>query len=955
MTEPSPQQLGNIGVSAVGLKFERSPFWWGVADNSRDDRGIDLLVKARDSGLSDQEFPIGVQVKTGEAYFKRPKREHPGEITGWWYPERNQKRFKYWLGCNMPVLLVLHREDGDTSYWVHVTREAVVWTGQGAKILVPRDQTITEQNKDQLLDVATRQEDSQATQGTDESTGLAEIPTTRQLRFALVAPRLIAPRPTTSTQHPIDAVETVALLAQGRFRNWSEIAHRPHGLPNTAAMPAHADWGWQFAGAIWDWLATDSLDKLASAYSTASAGYSAAASGVLLACALTRQELHRDAIAVLKGLAERDDLDPVDRGWVLVQRARAHANLDEYEAAHSDATDAQRLLSEHHGDATVPAFAASAARTLYVIESTRRSQDRPANSNSAADWAAAKQKAFRDLLQASDTKTSWWRDQDVALALSREQDTAFESWAEDDIPDYMSGHPIPETRLFAAELNADITGEHGEWRALSARRGQQALMRAASSPDISSEFLEGLDALRRSGHSNHLTKAIRHLLRTGPLDPLTAAINKIPMSGWTRTTARTNLEALALAGDLIEQPAADELLEQCARAACGDTTELGCTQDEGYFSLPGYATDAAAGVLPAASTSMHNRFAGYLARLPEVPPIAFLRELERALSFLHFTQVESTNRQGLLSLAQRGHPPLSAVVWGWFASHGDTDSLDALKQAAIQGDIHALVKVQDPKVFEESERAVIISALERRVEQACADAAAGGGTSESTAFCYALTRLNLTIPNAARWESVITLLGEPRAYIEDKKAIYDAIVEHPGQLPADIRDRLVHFGDLVANSSRSFWPGTDARGVALRLRTALRLVADSELDGEATARLALGSHQERHVASRILRLAYSSNRRLLLRVLRRDTHFTVRFHAARTIAYLIASEAEDADIDLAWEIARSNGRQLPLALIQGFGAATDSARPLTTEIIESLQQHPSAAIRHHGTRLQQRH
>ena len=42
---------------------------------------------------------------------------------------------------------------------------------------------------------------------------------------------------------------------------------------------------------------------------------------------------------------------------------------------------------------------------------------------------------------------------------------------------------MPETELFAAELNADLTGEHRTWREVSARRGLQTLMRAASSSD----------------------------------------------------------------------------------------------------------------------------------------------------------------------------------------------------------------------------------------------------------------------------------------------------------------------------------------------------------------------------------------------------------------------------------------------------------------------------------------
>ena len=957
MTGPTPQQLGNIGVSAVGLKLERPPFWWGIADNARDDRGIDLLVKARDSSLGVEEFHIGVQVKTGESYFERPKRGEGRGIVGWWYLERNKKRFNYWLGCDVPVLLVLHNEDLDLSYWVHVTRDAVVSTGKGAKILVPRHQTIGEQSKNQLLHLATGQRASLTLEGTVVPDGLDEIPTERRLRYALVVPRFVAPHAHTTAERPIDAVEAIALLARGDFRGLRDCAETHVDVPDPEAVPANASWGWQFTGAIWEWLATDSLDRLKGVHEAATDCHSATASGVLLACALARRERQSDAIAVHHVLSERDDLDALDRAWVLVQRARLHADLGDFDAAQSDAAKAHQLLVDVHDDIKisapmVSALAASAARTLHVIASTRRFRDRPAATESVEVWVAEQQKAYLDLLQASDTTVSWWRSQDVAAALGREQGTSFESWARDDPPQRFRSSPMPETKLFAAEFNADIIGEHGHWQALSARRGIQSLMRAASFQDTETELEEGLSALRRCGDASHLSKAIHHLLKTGPLAPLAAAVNKTPMSGWTHTTARTNFEALALAGDLIEQSNADELLEQCARAACGESTELGCTQDDGYFSLPAYATDAAAGVLPAASTGSHDSFAGYLARLPEVAPVLFLRGLDRALFFLDFTQVGTENRRALLSLADRDHAGLSASVWGWFARRGDMDALASLKRAAVQGEIDALAEIEDVTVFDETESAALIDALRQRVEQIHTDALAGGGNSGSSAFCHALTRLNLRIPSAARWEPVIALLGEPRTYIEDKRAICNAITADAQLLPADLRDQLAGVVDVAATGSASFCPGAEAAGIELRLKAALGLIEGCELD-DAIARLALGSHLERQDACQLLRSSPCANRRLLLRVLTSDADFTVRYGAAHTAAHLIASEADDADIDLAWGIARNNGRQLPLALIRGFGDASGVLAPLAAEIAESLEQHASAAIRHHVARLQQ--
>lgn len=402
-TEPSTQQLGNVGEGAVGLKFQREPFSWGVIDNSRDDRGIDFLANVRDPSLGGREFRIGVQVKTGESYFRRSGRGLGGGPPGWWYSEPNKKHFDYWLGCDVPVLLVLHDEDQDTSFWVHITKKAVRSTGKGAEIHVPRHQTVSGQCKDQLLSVAIRQSASLALEGSVLSDGLREIPFERRLRFALVVPRMASPHPHASLERPIDAVEAVALLAQGNFRELDEIAERHEEVPRPDAVPADADWAWQFTGAIWHWLATDGLDKLEETHASAPDQHCATASGVLLACALWRQEQRERAIALLDALIERDDLDALDQGWALVQRCRFGADLGEFDQAESDIATARQLLGTVRDDPTVSApmvsaLVAGAARTLEVIASTRRFRDDTENAESIDAWVAQRQDAYLELL-----------------------------------------------------------------------------------------------------------------------------------------------------------------------------------------------------------------------------------------------------------------------------------------------------------------------------------------------------------------------------------------------------------------------------------------------------------------------------------------------------------------------------------------------------------------------------
>jgi hypothetical protein len=97
---------------------------------------------------------VGVQVKAGPSYFEQPDLAEDGSLLGWWYYEPQVDHFHAWVTHGLPHLLVLRNLETRTSYWVHVTAKAVESTGQGAKILVPVNQTIDPEHLDALLAVA---------------------------------------------------------------------------------------------------------------------------------------------------------------------------------------------------------------------------------------------------------------------------------------------------------------------------------------------------------------------------------------------------------------------------------------------------------------------------------------------------------------------------------------------------------------------------------------------------------------------------------------------------------------------------------------------------------------------------------------------------------------------------------------------------------------------------------
>ena len=151
MRATSQGQTGGAGASEVTAAFER--VGWGVSENSRHDLGTDLFLMARDERLFDLGQLVGAQVKTGDSYFSEPVHEPDGGLLGWWFRDENGDHMDAWLSHGVPHLIVLHDLNTRVSYWAHITTDVVESTGKGAKVLVPKVNTVDEGHRNALLSV----------------------------------------------------------------------------------------------------------------------------------------------------------------------------------------------------------------------------------------------------------------------------------------------------------------------------------------------------------------------------------------------------------------------------------------------------------------------------------------------------------------------------------------------------------------------------------------------------------------------------------------------------------------------------------------------------------------------------------------------------------------------------------------------------------------------------------
>jgi Domain of unknown function (DUF4365) len=538
MRAPETEAIGTAGASEVAADFQR--LGWGATENARHDLGTDLFLAVRDERRFDLGLIVGAQVKSGSSYFEEPKYDDSGELEGWWFRDSTGEHIDAWLAHTLPHLVVLRNMDERVSYWAHVAADDVVRTGRGAKLLVPRTQVVSPEQREALLEVARTQRPSVPWEGSIWTAGSA-LPPHKLLRHALVVPRLVAPHPNAGASGGLGPEQAVAMLMQARLFDLDRFAEEHEDVPTTHEAGASNDWRWRFVGALHERLTTSGVDALIGAIDDAPSAWTRAAATVAAAAALSELARPEDALGLLEAALERDDAEPVDHAWLLMQRARVGAEIGHLEEARSDALAvvAVRNLAPH--DATATAVAGAGANLLF---------------NTSA-WGS------RDLEQAitgSDTAASWWRQQTTARGLGAIVDRTFKAWA-DDSTVYVARSDVAQNQLFAASLLASHLGTQAGWRHLAGLSGCDMLMRLDRGADPQTAR-DGLEELRLAGATKELTLAAKKLAADGPAAAVTLALANVDLDRSTRTTAGADLALLKASGYLADAPTATRAVSQ---------------------------------------------------------------------------------------------------------------------------------------------------------------------------------------------------------------------------------------------------------------------------------------------------------------------------------------------------------------------------------------------------------
>jgi hypothetical protein len=915
------EQTSGVGVNEVSADFERIN--WGPVPNAQHDLGTDLFVQARDARRFDLGLVVGVQVKAGPSYFEHPGLAEDGSLRGWWYYEPNVDHFDAWVTHGLPHLLVLRNLETRTSYWVHVTAQAVESTGQGAKVLVPVGQTIDSEHLDALLAAAASHKPVIGLEGTAWAASASNIGPARRLRYALLVPRRVAPHRNTGFGTAIGPEQAVALLAQGRVRDLTIFAEKHPAVPSLEEAGSSRDWRWRFVAALGRLLIDDDRSAVAARIEDAPSPESRVAACVVTACALMDAERHADAVALLS--AQPDDASPVDWAWIQGQVARARAELGDVATARQDAAAALRALVGDPDDVTASAIGAAAAQLLFQT----------------APWG---QQPLEELITANDTAVSWWRTQTLSSALIAAADRDFRQWA-DDQATRIDFEDTINNRLLAAVVSAHLTGEQGAWRTVGSLLARDTLIVQHAGGDASRQAA-ALDELRRSGDEKSLELAARRLWVVGPLGPLAEAGRRIQPGSWTHTTARANLALWQEAGDVMDEAAATDAARYCLDVLTDHTEFIARTTPP--FHVARYTLKALAGLLNATDDALHHDLAVFLTGLPPITDPLTAQALAFVVPELRATALAPEGRAGWRQAAVfQPDQRVAARMLGLLA--GDDEAAHALLLDRIaEGDNDALAALGDVRRLD-TETVGRLAAQDAQELDGIIAQARGGK------FAIARTRdpasrlaiLGAYFPDVAPWDVLLRYLADTHVPSEHKRKACEALAahadRHPGSLRSDLRGLLPQLTGTVP-ADKLF--GSPLGGAAFILAAAVGALDDQALTSGLAA-LLTGSRQQRHDAATLISHLGRHEHTAALVTLVGDPYPGVRAEAARALTTRVASP--DTGIDPLAIAGLQRALADPGALVSlAIAAVVDAAETPSDqarELITPLLGHPSALVR----------
>ncbi|MFJ2553401.1 DUF4365 domain-containing protein [Microbacterium sp. NPDC087591] len=913
MRQPKARQLGARGQTAAKLFFES--LGWGVIETSGDhDLGTDLLVQVRDKTLADMSLMFGVQVKTGDSWFK--KRSKIAGKPGWIYSEKDQRHANYWSNHPLPHILLIQNADLNRRYWVFANRETIEPTKKGFKILVPEDQPLEERFRSHWEDATTQALKRVILEGARWSFDMDSVPPAAHARFALLAAHLVAPHPNRGSKEPLSWPQAVALCLSSGAERWEQNAARHSTVPTVGEASQSEDWGWRFAAAVYSWIYEADAAPLESLDSTSESRQAQIAHAVATAVALEDFDRLAEAAERLERLALETE-ESIEQAWISVHRAHLAMEQGDVEEARRLAQLGFAQLAPVGADVTASPVRAAAAWAMF-------------------DTAEMIPTDLGPVVSVMDNPSSWWRAQTTSGGLEAAVKQHFRAWSHDQSVTFGNEY-ASHNALHSATVQARLAGSFAQAKNVASLRAQVDLsIPAGDAP----RTVDSLETLRSVGDEKALRLAIHEVARREPLSQLRELVSHVTPTTMTRTTSRADLRLLQHAGIYADPEHAHELVDFL----------LDALEDPQPFS------DRVAArylVVPALLESL----AGLRDFLQEEQ---WCRFIDYVLSHEH-SEVSAPSLARLLTDAQLVDDYRARLaraldeVPQWLQSSlrsaigaNQADERAQVRQKLLDGDLDGLSAIRgNLGELDADEAAAVTTALANAVDAEREHPIPAGLIAQERDDAGNLAKLCINFPDLEGWSSLIEFIADLSIEGRRKRQAALTLARNSDAIPAAVRPALLDAARSARNQvNEETSPAPtlikDVGGAIDCLYASLLDKSDPDRFA-LTASLLAGSLEQRRDVSWYL--ASSDDAELPLAALLKDPDPEVASNAAAGMARLLRNspEPKPAIVNLLVRLVEKD-TSVAHAIVVGLGG-TEPLHDNLRRLKLALQQHASVRVR----------
>lgn len=919
MRASKTERIGTAGQSRVKADFE--DLEWGVNPNHDHDLGTDLWLQARDGRRFDLGALVGVQVKSSDdvdgSYFSRPA--VIDNLEGWWYSESKQDHFKYWTEHVVPHLLVLHDHETSSSYWVHVTKDKVIGTGRGAKIFVPATQTVDAEHRDELIAIATSKRPGTSWAGSAWSSR-NKIYLEDRIRYAMIAPRLVAPHPN-AMPNTLEPEQAVAMLVQLRLHELNSSFDLDRRYPTLDEAKANDDWRWRLYADLYEYIRGGDPDIFANLLVTCEAPHELAAAVVMQASCFIEHGRYHEAQKLLLAVLERDTLSPADNSWVQVQLARCLSELGDTARAQRLSVEIQRQRSAVSEDPTLEAICGAAVDVIFASA--------PLGVGNVGEAIVGR-----------DIPIAWWRSQTLSTALLDRFAIDFKQWSADESVTFGKADTA-WLKLRSVTLTTGFTGDHSNWRHSFSLLAQQELMTHDESASVE-QVASSLRDLRWAGDKAAIEKATRRIVLDGPAVAAQVVAHEVDLDRSTRTSVRGDLALLIQAADVFDTRTADRSVKWTLKSLADPSRFL--ERHQPTFMLDHETLRLLAAAVPAASVRAQREVIEHLIGLRVQEDQHLARLYSKVFKAIEPAMWTKNDLERVTARPIGDSTELASCI-NQIAASTDAQVLENALVQLREGSIAALDSIPDWRVPKANDVKPVIAALRERLLQQRNHAHRGMAEIGGPDFTRALVCLNMWHPRVADWEPIIELFSDPLIAARAPAGALHLLASMPSMVPATVAQRIVDVLDTCRNTSHAnhHFEDSDISGL---IAEALDALGPDALSSDALWSLLTGNPDQRASAALVVARRRDPACINLLVSLTRDEDAGVRATVAGCLAGWLCDGVATAEVTSHLQrLLRDSGTRLA----KSISRTLENMRPENSHgvdaITELLRAHISTTAR----------